>query len=97
MNTSGGMEYFRLSRPVGRLGYERTEEGDVIRFMQFDDAANHEIQRIIDDADDIEVTARYSGSDGDPYLKVRPSDEAWFDRFLRLLADYGFAVQHGES
>jgi hypothetical protein len=97
MNTTGGMEYFRLSRPVGRLGYERTEEGDIIRFMQFDDAANQEIQRIIDDADDIEVTARYSGSEGDPYVKVRPGDEAWFERFLRLLADYGFAVQHGET
>jgi hypothetical protein len=97
MSTSGGMEYIRLSRPVGRLGYERTDEGDILRFMQLDDAAKQEIERIIDDADGIEVTARYTGSDGDPYLKVRPGDEAWFERFLKLLTDYGFAVQHGES
>jgi hypothetical protein len=97
MNGSGGMEYYRLSRPVGRLGLERTDEGDIIKFMQFDEAAKQEIQRIIDDADGIEVTARYTGSDGDPYVKVRHGDQAWIDGFLRSLAEYGFAVQHGES
>ena len=95
MNGSGGMEYYRLSRPVGRLGLERTDEGDIIRFVQFDEAAKQEIQRIID-VDGVEVTARYTGSEGDPYVKVR-ADESWFEGFLRSLSEFGFAVQHGEG
>jgi hypothetical protein len=91
------MEYFRLSRPVGRLGYERTEEGEIIKFMQFDEAAKQEIQRIIDDADGIEVTARYTSSDGDPYVKVGHGDADWFEGFLKLLSDYGFAVQRTDG
>lgn len=96
MNAPGGMEYYRLSRPVGRLGFERTDEGDIIRFVQFDEAAKQEIQRIIDDADGIEVTARYTGSDGDPYVKVR-ADGSWFEGFVRSLSEFGFAVQHGDG
>jgi hypothetical protein len=94
MDTPGGMEYFRLSRPVGRLGYERTDEGDIIKFMQFDEAAKQEIQRILDDSDEFEVIGRSVDSGGDPHVKVRGGDAARFDQFLRLLSEYGFAVQH---
>jgi hypothetical protein len=97
MDAPGGMQYFRLSRPVGRLGHERTDEGDIIKFMQFDDAAKQEIQRIIDDSNEIEVTARFVDSGGDPYVKVRRGDAAWFDQFLRVHSEYGFAVQHIEG
>ena len=91
------MEYFRLSRPVGRLGYERSEEGDILKFVQFDEAAKQEIQRIIDEADTIEVVARFVDSGGDPYVKVRRGDADWFDQFLKLLSEFGFAVQRIES
>jgi len=96
MDTSG-MEYFRLSRPVGRLGYERSEEGDILKFVQFDEAAKQEIQRIIDEADTIEVVARFVDSGGDPHVKVRRGDADWFDQFLKLLSEFGFAVQRIES
>jgi hypothetical protein len=97
METPSGMEYFRLSRPVGRLGYERTGEGDIIRFVQFDEAAKQEIQRIIDEADGIEVIARFVDSGGDPHVKVRRGEADGLDQFLRLLSEYGFAVQRVES
>ena len=47
--------------------------------MQFDEAAKQEIQRIIDDSDEIEVIARFVDSGGDPHVKVRRGDAAWFD------------------
>jgi hypothetical protein len=97
MDIPSGMEYFRLSRPVGRLGYERTDEGDIIRFVQFDEAAKQEIQRIIDEAHGIEVIARFVDSGGDPHVKVRRGEADWLDQFLRLLSEYGFAVQRVES
>jgi hypothetical protein len=97
MDTPGGMEFFRVSRPVGRLGYERTDEGAVIKFMQFDEAAKQEIQRIIADSEEIEVMARFVDSGGNPYVKVRRGDPGWFNQFVTLLSQYGFAVQHVEA
>ena len=65
--------------------------------MQFDEAAKQEIQRIIDDSDEIEVIARFVDSGGDPHVKVRRGDADWFNQFLRVLSEYGFAVQHIEG
>ena len=87
-----GMQYFRLSRPVGRLGYERTDEGDILKFVQFDEAAKQEVQRIIDEAE-VEVIARFVDSGGDPHVKVKRGDTDWVNEFLRLLTEFGFAVQ----